>query len=313
MTPPSGPVHTERSTLAACITQGAGASALTAKGAPCRARRPAASGRTTDSHARVAADRIRVATVAHARRTACGRIDRAAYTMCALEGLRDALRRRDVYVTPSERYADARAILLGDAAWDASREDAQRSLSLPAPPGPFLQQLGGELDEACQRTREGLTPEHDPRTRRRRGYASSSSTRSPNLPPSRPRERVDALLCGWTWKPDAQRRVRRCAGSDNNRGLPRPERGEPRSQLAADELLCQTGGTIPSEARSASTWGAMPLMAPRMMPMTESIKPMRTLRFLKGRRVGKVGYRASRRTYSSNRKQAIFYENPIEG
>jgi hypothetical protein len=33
-----------------------------------------------------------------------GRVDRAAYTMCALEELRDALRRRDVYVTPSERF-----------------------------------------------------------------------------------------------------------------------------------------------------------------------------------------------------------------
>jgi len=80
--------------------------------------------------------------------------------MCALEGLRDALRRRDVYVTPSERYADARASLLGDAAWEASREDTQRSLSLPPDPGPFLKQLGGELDDAYQRTREGLTPEH---------------------------------------------------------------------------------------------------------------------------------------------------------
>jgi len=29
-----------------------------------------------------------------------GKIDRAAYTMCALEGLRDALRRRDVYIAP---------------------------------------------------------------------------------------------------------------------------------------------------------------------------------------------------------------------
>jgi hypothetical protein len=80
--------------------------------------------------------------------------------MCALEGLRDALRGRDVYVTPSERYADARASLLAHAASDASREDTQRSLSLPAQPGPFLQQLGGELDEAYQRTRDGLTPEH---------------------------------------------------------------------------------------------------------------------------------------------------------
>jgi hypothetical protein len=89
-----------------------------------------------------------------------GQIDRGAYTMCALEGLRDALRRRDVYVAPSQRYADARASLLGDAAWDASREDTQRSLSLPATPAPFLQQLGGELDDAYQRTRDGLTPEH---------------------------------------------------------------------------------------------------------------------------------------------------------
>ena len=89
-----------------------------------------------------------------------GEIDRGAYTMCALKGLRDALRRRDVYVAPSERYADARASLLGDAAWKASREDTQRSLSLPSEPAPFLEQLAGELDDAYQRTREGLTPEH---------------------------------------------------------------------------------------------------------------------------------------------------------
>ena len=81
--------------------------------------------------------------------------------MCTLEGLRDALRRRDVYVTPSERYADARASLLGDAAWDASREDMQRSLSLPAQPHAFLQQQpGGELDDAYGRTGDGLTPQH---------------------------------------------------------------------------------------------------------------------------------------------------------
>ncbi len=56
-----------------------------------------------------------------------GHIDRAAYTMCALEQLRDGLRRRDVYVTPSERFADARSSLLSDAAWEASREDTCRA------------------------------------------------------------------------------------------------------------------------------------------------------------------------------------------
>ena len=74
-----------------------------------------------------------------------GRIDRGAYTMCALEELRDGLRRRDVYVTPSERFADARSSLLSDAAWDASREDTCRALSLPTSPDVFIQQLAGEL------------------------------------------------------------------------------------------------------------------------------------------------------------------------
>ncbi len=89
-----------------------------------------------------------------------GRVDRAAYTMCALEELRDGLRRRDVYVTPSERFADARSSLLSDAAWDASREDTCRALSLPAQPEAFIEQLAGELDDAYQRTRDGLTPQH---------------------------------------------------------------------------------------------------------------------------------------------------------
>ncbi len=42
----------------------------------------------------------------------------------------------------------------------ASREDTQRSLSLPAHPGTFLEQLGGDVDDAHQRTRDGLTSEH---------------------------------------------------------------------------------------------------------------------------------------------------------
>jgi TnpA family transposase len=89
-----------------------------------------------------------------------GRVDRAAYTMCALEELRDGLRRRDVYVTPSERFADARSSLLCDAAWDASREDTCRALALPAQPEAFIEQLAGDLDDAYQRTRTALTPEH---------------------------------------------------------------------------------------------------------------------------------------------------------
>ena len=88
------------------------------------------------------------------------RIDRAAYTMCALEALRDGLRRRDVYVARSERYGDPSASLLDAPARNASRSDVYRSLSLPETPEPFLERLGAELDAAYRRTLEGLHAEH---------------------------------------------------------------------------------------------------------------------------------------------------------
>src|SRR5450759_1910559 len=55
---------------------------------------------------------------------------------------------------------DARSSLLTDAAWDASREDTCRALSLPTRPDAFIEQLAGDLDDAYQRTRNALTPQH---------------------------------------------------------------------------------------------------------------------------------------------------------
>jgi hypothetical protein len=56
------------------------------------------------------------------------KVDRHAYTFCALERLQDALRRRDVYVTPSERWANPRAKLLQGANWEAARHEVCRAL-----------------------------------------------------------------------------------------------------------------------------------------------------------------------------------------
>lgn len=103
-----------------------------------------------------------------------GRVDRAAYTMCALEELRDGLRRRDVYVTPSERFADARSSLLGDAGWDASREDTCRALSLPT-----------QADASIGRPRRRL-PAHARRLTR--STRSTTSRRAGSCP-----SRLDAL------------------------------------------------------------------------------------------------------------------------
>jgi hypothetical protein len=55
-------------------------------------------------------------------------IDRKAYTFCCLDRLRSALRRRDLFVAPSFRYADARIGLLSGPAWESARLTVCRSL-----------------------------------------------------------------------------------------------------------------------------------------------------------------------------------------
>ena len=76
-----------------------------------------------------------------------GRIDVAAFTFCVLDKLRAAIRRRDVFVSPSWCYADPRAGLLCGPEWDATRPIICRSLGLSAQPGPTLALLAQELDE----------------------------------------------------------------------------------------------------------------------------------------------------------------------
>ena len=77
-------------------------------------------------------------------------IDFHAYTFCVLSELRVALRRRDVFVAPSWRYADPRAGLLDSAEWEATRPIICRTLGLSAVPGPTLTALAEELDRTYQ-------------------------------------------------------------------------------------------------------------------------------------------------------------------
>jgi hypothetical protein len=79
------------------------------------------------------------------------RVDRHGYTFCVLERLRDALRRRDVFVSPSERWADPRAKLLQGAAWEMARPTICRALRRSPDPEIELQALGRQLDAAYRR------------------------------------------------------------------------------------------------------------------------------------------------------------------
>ena len=77
-------------------------------------------------------------------------IDFHAYTFCVLSELNGALRRRDVFVSPSWRYADPSAGLLPSAEWETTRPIICRTLGLSAVPGPTLTALADELDRTYQ-------------------------------------------------------------------------------------------------------------------------------------------------------------------
>lgn len=75
-----------------------------------------------------------------------GRVDERAFTFCALDKLRVAIRRRDVFVSPSWQYADPQAGLLTGTEWEVARPMICRSLGLSALPEPTLTMLAQELD-----------------------------------------------------------------------------------------------------------------------------------------------------------------------
>jgi hypothetical protein len=74
------------------------------------------------------------------------KVDLRAYSFCVLDELRSALRHREVFVTPSWRYADPRAGLLVGAEWEAARPIVCRTLGLSATPQPTLSTLTEALD-----------------------------------------------------------------------------------------------------------------------------------------------------------------------
>jgi TnpA family transposase len=75
-----------------------------------------------------------------------GSVDFHAYTFCVLDQLQTALKRRDVFVPQSWRYADPRAGLLDGTEWEATRPIICRTLGLTVDPTPTLNALSAELD-----------------------------------------------------------------------------------------------------------------------------------------------------------------------
>ena len=74
-------------------------------------------------------------------------LNKVAYTFCVLDKLQGALKRRDIFVSPSFRYSDPRANLHTGEEWDVIRPTICRSLNLSLEPYPYLQEIVTELDE----------------------------------------------------------------------------------------------------------------------------------------------------------------------
>ena len=74
-------------------------------------------------------------------------IDRTAYTFCVLDKLQSALKHRDVFISPSWRYADPRANLYSGSEWEAIRPMICRSLNLTIDPILTITSLTDELHQ----------------------------------------------------------------------------------------------------------------------------------------------------------------------
>lgn len=88
-----------------------------------------------------------------------GEVSPQAYTLCVVQRLHHALRRRDVFVAVSERYADPRAELLRGAAWEAVRDAVARALDRSLDPGVELARMQQRVQAAY--TEVGANLEHN--------------------------------------------------------------------------------------------------------------------------------------------------------
>ena len=75
-----------------------------------------------------------------------------AYALCLADRMRAALRRRDLFASPSLRYADPRQGLLEGAAWEAARPTVCRTLGVAATASEELTRLAGCLDARYRAT-----------------------------------------------------------------------------------------------------------------------------------------------------------------
>jgi hypothetical protein len=149
-----------------------------------------------------------------------GSLDRKFYTFCVLERLHDGLHRRDIFLTPSERWADLRTKLLQGRAWEAARPSVCRTLGRQLSADREIQALAQQLDEAYRHTAAILPRHPDVRIEQLNGkdrlFLTPLDKLDEPLSLVKLREQVESLLPRVDL-PDAILEIH--AGTRKNRGL----------------------------------------------------------------------------------------------
>ena len=85
-----------------------------------------------------------------------GGIDTVGYRLCVMEAMRASIRRRDLFASPSVRYADPRLGLLTGPAWEAARPAICRTFGLSTDAAAEILRLSERLDAAYRATAVNL-------------------------------------------------------------------------------------------------------------------------------------------------------------
>jgi hypothetical protein len=86
-----------------------------------------------------------------------GDFDRSKYLVCLTQQLEKALKRGDVFVERSIKYADPRARLLEGDIWDEVKLEVHQALGLPLRAKDFLEKQTKTLDARLKAFSEGMT------------------------------------------------------------------------------------------------------------------------------------------------------------
>ncbi len=89
-------------------------------------------------------------------KAADGGVDSLGYRLCLLDAMRNGIRRRDLFASPSLRYADPRIGLLAGPAWDAARPSICRTLGLSTDAPAEIARLAERLDTSYRCTAANL-------------------------------------------------------------------------------------------------------------------------------------------------------------